>query len=104
MTTNANTVVAFTTRGSVRGGCGHLHRYEAHAEACIASDQRGCASQGGYSDRGIRPITQAKALTMARVPWSLLRDAGADLDVIAADAAVHGDAALASRAKRAARR
>jgi hypothetical protein len=41
----------FTSIGSVRGSCGHKHKSEHAAEACIAADQKACARQGGYSDR-----------------------------------------------------
>ena len=44
-------MTVYITRGDVRGECGHEHRTESGAERCIAADQRGCASQGGYSDR-----------------------------------------------------
>lgn len=54
-------VVGYTTQGSVRGSCGHVHRTERAAEACAARDERGCASQGGYSDRGVRTLTRAQA-------------------------------------------
>lgn len=43
----------FITLGSVRGACPHIHRTEEAAARCLARDQRGCASQGGYSDRQI---------------------------------------------------
>jgi hypothetical protein len=43
----------YTTRGSVRGCCGHKHRTLAAAVRCELSDQAGCRSQGGYSDRVI---------------------------------------------------
>ena len=46
----------YTTYGSVRGGCGHIHRSEATAERCLASDQRDCRAGGGYSDRAIKLI------------------------------------------------
>lgn len=46
----------YTTRGSVRGGCGHLHRTADAARACLQRDQRGCERQGGYSDRGVRVV------------------------------------------------
>ena len=45
------TKTVYTTYGSVRGQCGHAHRSEAAAERCLASDQRACHSQRGYSDR-----------------------------------------------------
>jgi hypothetical protein len=43
----------YTTIGSVRGCCGHHHRTIAAAEMCLTRDQRGCKSQGGYSDRRV---------------------------------------------------
>lgn len=43
----------YTTRGSVRGDCGHKHKSIGAAEACRAQDARACASLvgGAYSDR-----------------------------------------------------
>ena len=41
----------YTTWGSVRGGCGHLHRTLGAAEACRIADSRDCKRAGGYSDR-----------------------------------------------------
>jgi hypothetical protein len=41
----------FIAVGPVRGSCGHKHKSEHAAEACIAADQKACARQGGYSDR-----------------------------------------------------
>ena len=46
----------YTCRGSVRGGCGHRHRTLEGAARCCAADQRGCARQGGYSDRRVRVV------------------------------------------------
>ena len=43
----------FTTYGSVRGCCGHLHKTIAAAETCLQRDQNGCGGQGGYSDREV---------------------------------------------------
>lgn len=43
----------YTTRGSVRGECGHKHRDISTAYDCFARDQRGCERQGGYSDRTV---------------------------------------------------
>jgi len=52
--TDSKTITAtYTTEGGVRGNCGHRHRSIGAAYACIRDDQRGCASQGGYSDRDI---------------------------------------------------
>jgi len=46
----------YTTRGSVRGCCGHKHRTMSAAVRCLQSDQAGCRSQRGYSDRVVRVI------------------------------------------------
>lgn len=54
MMTETKTI--YTTYGSVRGCCGHRHRTPEAAQACIDRDQRGCASQGGYSDRSIATV------------------------------------------------
>lgn len=43
----------YTTEGSVRGSCGHEHRTLDAVLRCLERDQRGCASQGGYSDRRV---------------------------------------------------
>lgn len=45
--------LSFTTTGSVRGSCGHLHTTRANAEKCVAKDARGCEKHGGYSDRSV---------------------------------------------------
>jgi hypothetical protein len=47
----------FTTDGPVRGECGHKHKYLRTAQECLEKDQRGCANQGGYSDRVIVEVT-----------------------------------------------
>lgn len=46
----------YTTWGSVRGGCGHLHRSVEAAERCIARDARAVRRGNGrdaYSDRAV---------------------------------------------------
>jgi hypothetical protein len=43
----------YTTRGGVRGCCGHAHQSIETAAACLRDDHSDCASQGGYSDREI---------------------------------------------------
>ena len=48
--------IRYTTWGSVRGGCGHEHRTLLAAYKCVRRDQRGCAGQGGYSDRHVRAL------------------------------------------------
>lgn len=57
----------YTTRGSVRGGCGHRHKTIESALACAERDARACASLGGgaYSDRRVArtdgtPLTDAE--------------------------------------------
>lgn len=41
--------------GSVRGCCGHKHKYMHTAQNCAMRDQAACASLGGghYSDRSV---------------------------------------------------
>jgi hypothetical protein len=48
--------IGYTTAGSVRGQCGHLHETTTLADRCLARDRAGCAIQGGYSDRQIARI------------------------------------------------
>lgn len=43
--------LTYTTRGSVRGSCGHRHRSLRTTIACLKRDTAGCQAQGGYSDR-----------------------------------------------------
>lgn len=50
---NDMTTITYTTKGSVRGCCGHKHQTINAAAKCLKADQSGCASQGGYSDRRI---------------------------------------------------
>ena len=52
-------MTAYTTTGSVRGACGHAHRTLWGAIKCQQADHRGCAKQGGYSDRTIRKVIPA---------------------------------------------
>lgn len=53
----------YTTWGSVRGCCGHLHATIEAAEKCIEKDNTGCQSQGGYSDRQIRVVSCREELS-----------------------------------------
>jgi len=55
-------MTTYTTRGNVRGCCGHKHRSLETAVRCLRDDQSGCRSQGGYSDRDIER-TDGKDLT-----------------------------------------
>lgn len=59
-------MTTYTTKGSVRGCCGHKHRTLEAAVRCVRGDQRGCQSQGGYSDRRV-VRTDGEALTEAEV-------------------------------------
>ena len=51
--TTETTVRGYACHGSVRGGCGCLHRTIEAAEKCLARDQAGCKKARGYSDRTI---------------------------------------------------
>ncbi len=61
--------VHYTTRGPVRGACGHRHRSLGAAVACAERDRRACAALGGgaYSDR---EVVRADG---ARLTWDELR-------------------------------
>lgn len=61
-------MVTYTTRGSVRGGCGHKHRTIKAAARCANEDQAECQKQGGYSDRELRR-TDGKELTEDEVRY-----------------------------------
>jgi hypothetical protein len=50
------TTTTYTTRGSVRGCCGHHHRTVSAAVRCLQVDQSCCRTLRGYSDRTVRPI------------------------------------------------
>jgi hypothetical protein len=52
--------------GSVRGSCGHAHRTLSGAVACRSRDHRGCARQGGYSDRRV-VRTDGETMTEAEI-------------------------------------
>ena len=43
----------YTTYGSVTGDCGHSHKTHQSASQCATKHERGCKSQGGYSDRAV---------------------------------------------------
>jgi hypothetical protein len=45
--------VYWTTYGDVRGASGVRHKSRHAAERAVATDQRACARQGGYSDRRV---------------------------------------------------
>ena len=58
MTTKHTEIIEkYTTWGSVRGCCGHMHKTADAAERCIAKDDRGCKMQGGYSDRVVHVVS-----------------------------------------------
>jgi hypothetical protein len=49
-------MVYYTTWGSVCGACGHAHKSEDAALACLERHQQACEKQGGYSDRHVRRL------------------------------------------------
>ena len=52
----------YTTEGSTRKCCGHKHRSFRTAKACLLRDDRGCARQGGYTDRKVvRYVNEIKS-------------------------------------------
>ena len=50
----------YTTNGSVRGQCGHVHRTIETAVRCLKRDGGGCASQGGYTDRIVVAVVNGR--------------------------------------------
>lgn len=58
----------WTCSGSVRGCCGKKHHSREAADSHISQDNRGCATQGGYSDRHITPGNVAAELEDAKEP------------------------------------
>jgi len=54
--TTATTQTHYTTRGPVRGSCGHQHRTLETAARCLRADIVGCRRSGGYSDRRVRVV------------------------------------------------
>lgn len=55
--TTSTSIAYYTTNGSARGNCGHKHRTMEGAERCLCADRRGCATQGGYSDRSLYAVS-----------------------------------------------
>lgn len=49
-------IAGYTCIGDTRGQCGVKHATRREAEKCCESDRRGCARQGGYSDRQVAEI------------------------------------------------
>jgi hypothetical protein len=58
--------MTYTTRGSVRGSCGHKHRSIETAARCQLGDQKDCNQAGGYSDRQVVRV-DGKDLTEGEV-------------------------------------
>ena len=50
----------YTTMGPVCLDCEHIHKSLRAAWKCLRDHQRGCRSQGGYSDRQIVPVADKK--------------------------------------------
>ena len=53
----------YTTKGEIRGECGHTHRALQTALQCVEQDRRGCRQQGGYSDRYVYGVDDRGRLT-----------------------------------------
>jgi hypothetical protein len=64
-----STVTAWTTRGPVRGPCGHRHKTLRAALECVDRDGAACRKVGGYSDRSVVAIRDARV-------WSVSDDCG----------------------------
>jgi hypothetical protein len=60
------TTTTYTTRGSVRGSCGHQHRTMAAALSCLQKDNRCCTARvgRGYSDRQIKAVEDGQERTL----------------------------------------
>lgn len=58
-----NPIRYYITCGSVRGQCSHKHKTIAAAEKCVHEDGKGCASQGGYSDRKVMAVHEDGGVT-----------------------------------------
>lgn len=61
-------MVGYTTKGEIRGECGHTHRSLQAALRCKEADQRGCRMQGGYSDRYVYGVDEQGRLTDEETP------------------------------------
>lgn len=46
----------YTTWGSVRGGCHHVHLHIWTADRCATLDHQACQEAGAYGDRSVRLI------------------------------------------------
>lgn len=59
----------YTTHGDIRRGCGHKHRTLGAAQECLLHDKRGCAVQGGYSDRVVAEIHDGHLWRVGGSDW-----------------------------------
>lgn len=66
----------YTTRGEIRGECGHVHRSWRAAIECKDRDSRGCRQQGGYSDRWVVAVDDRGQITDEDVQPQYLEDLG----------------------------
>lgn len=94
MTTTTKQAPAYTTTGSVRGDCGHRHRTDTGALACLQRDRAGCRRQGGYSDRRIVALGGAPEVDVVdgylAASEEMAYCGGCGCDVVSAAAAYHG--------------
>tara|TARA_R110000824_G_scaffold210748_2_gene396616 strand:+ start:89 stop:298 length:210 start_codon:yes stop_codon:yes gene_type:complete len=56
----------YTTKGDVRGYCGHEHRSIETAAKCVKRDMAGCQSQGGYSDRSVIRVVDGERVELSK--------------------------------------
>lgn len=64
----------YTTKGSVRGTCGHTHTI-LNAHKCATLDQANCAKVGGYSDRNVHVVLQSgHTVPISHEEWEELHE------------------------------
>ena len=63
-------MIYYTTKGDVRGPCGHKHKMVRTAFACLQDDAARCRRQGGYSDRRIVGVEDGEEF--AAMPFDAL--------------------------------
>ncbi len=56
MTANRSSQMRYSTRGPLRGQCGHRHRHIDDAVECLDADDAWCMERGGRTDRKILAV------------------------------------------------
>lgn len=67
-------MTGYTSKGQIRGECGHTHRTIRTALKCTERDRQGCREQGGYSDRFVYGVDDRGRLTDEDVQPQYLED------------------------------